>query len=452
MKKKAPSKQKSAPAKAKAGKVGKADKAASKGAAASSKAGAAAKAAKASAAGKPAKAGKASPSAKAPKAPVKAAGKAAKIVTKPAAKKTAGAKASSSKPAVKPAAAKHPAAKTPAPKPAALDRKPARDEDEFEGVDLLAALSQADGLQRGGEGPVAEVDATKEEKAGLEKVMASLSRIFGGKDFMSDAELDALLDDKMASGEIPPSAALDPLDEAQSLIYEAWNSEDVVKVELAHRALDLSPDCADAYIILAEEDADSVEAAMGLYRKAVEAAKRSLDPSLFATSAGKFWSIMETRPYMRARLGLAESLWELGKKDEALQHLRDLLRLNPSDDQGVRYILVQCLLESGADEELGALMDRYAEDTSPVITFSRALWLFRRNGPGPAADAALADAVEANPHVAAFLLKRKKLSKRVHAASRPGSEEEAEAYAGGAMGPWQRTLGALDWLSERNPP
>jgi tetratricopeptide (TPR) repeat protein len=448
MKKKAPSKQKSAPAKAKGGKggkVGKADKAASAGKGASKAAAASSKA------GKAAKAGKASSAAKASKAPAKAAAKGgasanAKSASKPAAKQPAKAKA------VKPAVAKHPAAKTPAPKPAAVKPDPARDEDEFEGVDLLAALSQADGLQRGREEPATEVDATKEEKAGLEKVMASLSRIFGGKDFMSDAELDALLDDKMASGELPPSAALDPLDEAQSLIYEAWNSEDVVKVELAHRALDLSPDCADAYIILAEEDADSVETAMGLYRKAVEAAKRALDPSLFAASAGKFWSIMETRPYMRARLGLAETLWELGKKDEALQHLRDLLRLNPSDDQGVRYILVQCLLESGADEELGALLDRYAEDTSPVITFSRSLWLFRRNGPGPAADAALAEAMEANPHVASFLLKRKKLSKRVHTASRPGSEEEAEAYAGGAIGPWQRTLGALDWLSERNPP
>jgi tetratricopeptide (TPR) repeat protein len=416
MKKKASSKQNSASAKAKGG---------------------SAKAAKAGKAGKAGKAAKASPSAKASRAPAKAAGKAAKNGAKGIPKREA-------KPAVKKTAKTAPA------KPAA--RKPEREEDEFESVDLLAALAGADSLRSGREEPSVGLDATREEKAGLEKVMASLSRIFGGKDFMSDAELDALLDSKMASGEIPPSAALDPLDEAQSLVYEAWNSEDVVKVELAHRALDLSPDCADAYIILAEEDADSVEAAMGLYRKAVDAAERTLDPSLFAEPAGRFWSIMETRPYMRARLGLAESLWELGKKEEALQHLRDLLRLNPSDNQGVRYILVQCLLESGADEELGALLDRYADDTSPVIRFSRALWLFRRNGPGPAADAALAEAVEANPHVAALLLKRKKLSKRVHAASRPGSEEEAEAYAGGAMGPWQRTLGALDWLSERNPP
>ena len=295
-----------------------------------------------------------------------------------------------------------------------------------------------------------DAPATTEEKKGLEKVMASLSQIFGGKDFLSDAELDAFLDSKIASGEIPPSAALDPLDEAQSLIYEAWNSEGQHKIELARRALDLSKDCADAYVILAESDAKTKEAALGLYRKGVEAGQRAIDPGLFARSAGKFWDIMEARPYMRARLGLAECLWDLGKKEESLGHLRELMRLNPADDQGVRYILLQCLLESGADEELGGLLDRYGRDTSPEIRYTHALWLFRREGPGPAAGARLKEAIRANPHVPAYLLKRKKFSDRVPASAHEGSEEEAEAYASGAADTWHRTLGALDWLASRS--
>jgi tetratricopeptide (TPR) repeat protein len=297
---------------------------------------------------------------------------------------------------------------------------------------------------------VLDAPASKEEVKGLEKVMASLSQIFGGKDFLSDAELDAFLDSKIASGEIPPSAALDPLDEAQSLIYEAWNSEGPQKTELARRALDLSKDCADAYVILAESDAKTEEAALGLFRKGVEAGQRAIDPGLFARSAGKFWDIMETRPYMRARLGLAECLWDLGKKEESLGHLRELMRLNPADDQGVRYILLQCLLESGADEELGALLDRYGKDTSPEIRYTHALWLFRREGPGPAAGARLKEAIRANPHVPAYLLKRKKFSDRVPASAHEGSEEEAEAYASGAADAWHRTLGALDWLASRS--
>jgi tetratricopeptide (TPR) repeat protein len=358
--------------------------------------------------------------------------------------------AAKSAPSGKPAKAS--AAKS---KPSILDS----DEDDFRVETLLAKAREAQAADAPPSGEDAidpeikaalEAPASREEEVGLEKVMASLSQIFGGKDFLSDAELDALLDSKMASGEIPPSLALDPLDEAQSLVYEAWNSEGPHKIELARRALDLSKDCADAYIILAQEDAKGKEARLDLYKKAMDAGKRALDPALFKKSVGKFWEIMETRPYMRARLGLAESQWELGRKDEALEHLRDLMRLNPADDQGVRYILLQCLLESGADEELGALLDRYGKDTSPEIRYTHALWLFRRQGPGAEANARLKVALQANPHVPAYLLKKKKLSQRAPSAAKEGSEEEAEAYAGGAADAWQKTLGALDWLSSRS--
>jgi tetratricopeptide (TPR) repeat protein len=385
-----------------------------------------------------------------------------KASAKAPSKKSVPAKAA--KPAV-PAKAAKPAVPAKAAKPAAPVKPKAkvksrddRDEDEADKFTVAALLAKARenkspaGGEAGDADPKAMLDApaSREDEAGLEKVMASLSEIFGGKDFLSDAELDAFLDSKIASGEIPPSMALDPLDEAQSLIYEAWNSEGSEKIGLARRALDLSKDCADAYLILAEEEAKTQEAALGLYRKALEAGKRALDPALFAASAGKFWEIMETRPYMRARLGLAECLWDLGKKDEALEHLRELMRLNPKDDQGVRYILLQCLLESGADEELGALLDRYGKDTSPEIRYTHALWMFRREGPGQAANALLKEAIKANRHVPGYLTGKQRLSKRVPEAAHEGSAEEAEAYAAGAFDTWHRTLGALDWLASRS--
>jgi tetratricopeptide (TPR) repeat protein len=367
--------------------------------------------------------------------------------------------ASKARPAPKPTPSKS-GSRSSVPKPSKADSKPAprvspaagRDEEPASEEDRLlrSLFGKDDPAPDAMEKEVLETPVAKEEAVGLEKVMASLTQIFGGRDFLSDAELDAFLDSKIASGEIPPSAALDPLDEAQSLIYEAWNTHGPHKQELARRALDLSKDCADAYVILAEE-AKTREAALALLRKGLDAGKRALDPGIFAKSMGKFWDIMETRPYMRARLGLAECLWDLGKREEALEHLRDLMRLNPADDQGVRYILLQCLLESGADDELGALLERYGDDTSPEIKFTHALWMFRRQGPGRDADALLKEAVKANPHVPAFLLKKKQLSKRIHAAAREGSEEEAEAYASGAADTWYRTLGALDWLSDRAP-
>jgi tetratricopeptide (TPR) repeat protein len=385
----------------------------------------------------------------------------AKAASKPASK-AASESAAKPKPKAKPGA--EPAAK-PAPKPAAKSsaKKNPAPPISFPSGTPSAAPSAAK-TREGKIVPVMHEDIEEDleldlprkggsgrDKDGLENVMASLSKIFGGRDFLSDADLDAFLDSKIASGEIPPSAALDPLDEAQSLIYEAWNTEGPEKISLAHRALDLSENCADAYVILADEEAKTLPASLALYRKGVDAAKRALDPSIFAKSAGKFWDIMETRPYMRARLGLAECLWDLSKKAEALEHLRDLLRLNPADDQGVRYILVQCLLESGADEELGALLARYGEDSTPEFRYTHALWSFRHAGPGKDSDALLAKAIAANPHVPAYLLKRKKLPKDVPDSADPGSVEEAEAYASGAVDPWHRTLGALEWLASNAP-
>lgn len=287
-----------------------------------------------------------------------------------------------------------------------------------------------------------------EENPGLGDIMAGLNKIFEGREFSSDADLDAFLESKIASGEIPPSADLDPLDEAQSLIYEAWNTEGPEKIQLAHRALDLSDKCADAYILLAEETAKSLPAALALYRKGVDAAKRGLEPSIFTKSVGEFWELMETRPYMRARFGLAECLLNLGKQAEAVEHLSDLLRLNPSDNQGARFILIQCLLASNSEKELGKVLANYPKDESPEMRYTHALWLFRQEGPSKSAGAMLTRAISVNPHVPIYLLKRKKLPKDVPETTGHGTVEAAEAYVSGAMEPWMRTKGALEWLAK----
>ncbi|HEV8539049.1 MAG TPA: hypothetical protein VGR15_09055 [Bacteroidota bacterium] len=65
------------------------------------------------------------------------------------------------------------------------------------------------------------------------------------------------------------------LDRAQDIMYEAWEESDPKKrVILAHQALNVSPDCADAYVLLAEHLMTTIKQAMDLYRKGVEAGGR----------------------------------------------------------------------------------------------------------------------------------------------------------------------------------
>lgn len=47
------------------------------------------------------------------------------------------------------------------------------------------------------------------------------------------------------------------------------------RLALAHTALATSPDCADAYVLLAEEAADTVARALEYYQKGVEAGERA---------------------------------------------------------------------------------------------------------------------------------------------------------------------------------
>lgn len=139
-----------------------------------------------------------------------------------------------------------------------------------------------------------------------------------------------------------------PEAQAQRLVYRAWESMGRRRVALARQALDLWPGCADAWMLLAEHERDP-ERSVSLYSRAVEEAGRAIDPRLFEAEAGdiadigEYWSGHEARPYLSARLGLAEALSQAGRRDEAVAHFQELLRLDPRDRQGVRSRLAEVM-------------------------------------------------------------------------------------------------------------
>jgi len=239
----------------------------------------------------------------------------------------------------------------------------------------------------------------------------------------------------------------DALAQAQDLVYEACQARMArERVALAKQALEISPLCADAYNILARHARAGSDEELELWRKAVEAGAAALGPETFEAEAGDFWLIFETRPYMRARNGLANALRARGAKEEALAHYADMLRLNPNDNQGIRDILAACLIELGRDTELAELLHRYEEDGSAAWTYSAALLAFRTFGAGTTSNEALAIAIANNPHVPAFLLGQRKLPKRMPPYYSPGEDSEAFFYVDAFQTGWMHTPGALDWL------
>ncbi|HEX6789141.1 MAG TPA: hypothetical protein VF091_07865, partial [Gaiellaceae bacterium] len=242
-------------------------------------------------------------------------------------------------------------------------------------------------------------------------------------------------------------AANETLFHAQDTMYEAFEAQGARRVELAHEALAISADCADAYLLLAEETAASPDEARELLEQGVAAGERALGPAPFAEDVGHFWGLIETRPYMRARSALAETLWALGRHEEAIDHHRELLRLNPNDNQGIRYRQAEYLLALERYDELDELFAAYEDDDAAAFVYTRALAAFRRQGDSPESQSLRADARKQNPHVPAYLAGRKQLPARLPDYVGFGDASEAVDYAVGAKAQWQSVPGALSWLA-----
>jgi len=104
----------------------------------------------------------------------------------------------------------------------------------------------------------------------------------------------------LTGGESAPPTSLE---KAQNLIWQAFESDDPERrCQLAQQALAICPDCADAYVLLAENAASRGEA-LDLYTRGVAAGERALGAQALQEYAGHFWGFLQTRPYMRAREG-----------------------------------------------------------------------------------------------------------------------------------------------------
>jgi len=145
------------------------------------------------------------------------------------------------------------------------------------------------------------------------------------------------------------------------------------------------------------------------YLTAYEKAKAFLgteDKKAFA-----WWGELETRPYMRARHGLGLLYLEVESYDLAIALFKDLLRRNPNDNQGVRYLVAPAYLLNddvpGALKEFDWYRRHYPRDSpDPHFLLNWGLALFMA---GRYEDAAgiFRSAVFANPYLLPLVLNMK---------------------------------------------
>jgi tetratricopeptide (TPR) repeat protein len=108
------------------------------------------------------------------------------------------------------------------------------------------------------------------------------------------------------------------------------------RLQLLQAALARDPECFPARIELAD-----AEFGQGNWKSCGEAYDEIIRRGEYLRNdlSTVWWKDAETRPYLRAIYGKAMTEWHLSRFAESAEHLEYLLKCNPADNQGVRFLI-----------------------------------------------------------------------------------------------------------------
>ena len=285
-----------------------------------------------------------------------------------------------------------------------------------------------------------------------ESMLRSIQKLLEEKQFASLEEANEFLATLGGPGlqqSLLDDSPLSAQEEAQDLAFEAMEAETEAQARmLVKRALALDPDCVDALVLLTELDATSPKAAIEGMQRAVAAGERALGAKFFAENKGHFWGILETRPYMRARLKLAGLLLAVGLEQDAITHYEGILELNPNDNQGVRDLLLGSYLAHGRLEDAQKLLKRYKGDISASFAWGKVLERYL-SGDLLGAEKALKNARQGNGFVELYLTGQRELPTSMPDYYSLGSDEEAVICLDSIAAAWTNHPAAIAWLMDR---
>jgi tetratricopeptide (TPR) repeat protein len=265
-----------------------------------------------------------------------------------------------------------------------------------------------------------------------------------GQNFDSIEEINQFLN-QMLNG--PKKVPQGNKESAQDLIYDAFEAAGKQRYELAEQALELDSNSVDAYVILAEK-ASSLDEALTWYEKGMRTGEKELGKAFFVKNKGHFWGLIETRPFMRAKLHYAMSLFDLGEKGQAIKQYEELLVLNPNDNQGVRYLLFIAYMDQGELKKAHQLLSRYDEGTAQGL-YNQVLLELYENGFTPRATKLFKEAKKQNKHVISYLTGKKHLPAHQPDYYGLGDENEAIIYVSEHLYLWQKIKGIQEWIKEQ---
>lgn len=275
------------------------------------------------------------------------------------------------------------------------------------------------------------------------------------------------------------------------IMQTAWRERNpVVRIKAAHSALEMNPDCAPAYILLAEEEATTIIESEKILKNALKVAEANYR---YLTSTGSstefFLKILkcllfrksqamqhqgtiaegmhrrDTNVLIYIKRRLAMCARKLGKLKEAVKMFRDLTKeiLPIMNVLNIHENLIEVLLEMQAYTDCQAVLSKYDDISLPksaTICYTSALLKARavadKFSPDTASKRGLSAsemsaveaihrAVEFNPHVPKYLLETKPLILPPEHILKRG-DSEALAYSFFHLSHWKNVEGALNLL------
>jgi len=180
-----------------------------------------------------------------------------------------------------------------------------------------------------------------------------------------------------------------------------WDGDRRGALKVFRRVLEIDPRHADAHnhLGIASMDARKLKAAEQHFRAAVDGGECHLERD----GARVPWGIIENRPYLRGLGNLALVLAEQRRWPEALAVHQQMLRLNPDDNQGVRWLIGVEHLRVGDDKRAIEAFRRCMEE-EVGCAFGLALARLRAFGPTADVGEPLLMGMAANRYVAPMLL------------------------------------------------
>lgn len=263
----------------------------------------------------------------------------------------------------------------------------------------------------------------------------------------SEDEFMAVADEADLVAEREQFLANDPAEMAQELAYQAYECNDAGQAEaLVDKAVALDPGCVDALTVQAFLTSENAGALVASLEHILTVAETRLGEEFFAEYMGDFWPMVEARPYMRTVKQLAEVLWSVGRRFDAVAHYENLIDLDPEDHMGNAALLLGYYLSMGEVQRSWDLIEEFDDQENTVCAWAWVL-LFLLTGDEEAAVDGLQHAMELNPYVASLLVgMTEEPTEEVLAYFTIGSEEEAR-YTLQILGEaWEREGEAQWWL------